>query len=105
MKTELQKTACEIFSHCFYYKIDLYIEWILSELNKQVDFISKIRDCDVWQITQGLFMESNELWGPHTVDCFASFYNKELDRFLSRFGTLDVQGWTLSISLGKARTV
>ena len=85
MKTELQKTACEIFSHCFCYSIDLYIEWIPRELNKQADFISKIRDCDDWQITQGLFMELNELWGPYTVDCFASFYNKKLDRFFSRF--------------------
>ena len=30
-------------------------------------------------------MELNELWGAHTVDCFASFYNKKLDRFFSRF--------------------
>ena len=52
MKLEVKKEiACEIFSHCVDYKIDLYIEWILRELNNQTDFISEIRDCDDWQIT------------------------------------------------------
>ena len=26
-----------------------------------------------------------ELWGPHTVDCFANFYTAKLPRFFSRF--------------------
>jgi len=85
MKMNLHLLAYKIFSHCLEHNIDLYIEWIPREMNTQADFISKIRDCDDWQITCDLFHELDQLWGPHTLDCFASFYNAKTSRFFSRF--------------------
>ena len=38
-----------------------------------------------WQITPDFFLSLEELWGPHTVDCFANFYTAKLPRFFSRF--------------------
>ena len=37
-----------------------------------------------WQITQEFFLPLEELYGPHTIDCFANFYTAKLPRFFSR---------------------
>ena len=85
MKMKLHLLAYKIFSHCLEHNIDFYIDWIPRTMNTQADFISKIRDCDDWQISWELFQELDKLWGPHTLDCFASFYNAKTSRFFSRF--------------------
>ena len=41
-------------------------------------------DVDDWMVDPMLFQQLDALWGPHTVDCFASFYNAQLPRFFSR---------------------
>lgn len=85
MRFELQLLAVKIFSRCLSHNIDLYINWIPRSKNTDADLISKIRDCDDWQITTELFQYLDSLWGPYTIDCFASFYNTKLQRFFSRF--------------------
>ena len=85
MKFELHLLAYDIFSYCLKHNIDLSVQWIPRELNSQADFISKIRHCDDWQISAEFFLELERLWGPHTLDCFASFYNTKIKRFFSRF--------------------
>jgi hypothetical protein len=92
MKFDLHVVSADIFSYCLKHKIDLTIEWIPRGLNTSADFISKIQDCDDWQITKEFFDHIDSLWGPHTVDCFASFYNAKLKRFFSRFWNPGCQG-------------
>ncbi|CAB4027771.1 Hypothetical predicted protein [Paramuricea clavata] len=55
MKLTLHALAYKIFSYCLANNIDLSIQWIPRELNAQADFISKIKDCDDWQITSDFF--------------------------------------------------
>ena len=46
-----------------------------------------------------IFVQLDTLWGPHTVDCFVSFYNKQMERYFSRFwnpGTEAVDAFTVS---------
>ena len=82
----LQMVVYEIFTYCLEnHIIDLHIEWIPRALNRQADFISKIRDCDDWQTTRELFDELNSIWGPYAVDCFSSYCNNKVDKFYSRF--------------------
>ena len=83
------------------HNIDLHIQWIPRELYTQADFISKRRDCNDWQITRDVFQQLDSTCGPHTLDCFASFYNAKIERLFSRFwnpGCLGVdaffQQWT-----------
>ena len=41
-----------------------------------------------------------DLYGPHTVDCFANYYNKKLGRYFSRFlnpGTAGVEFFVQNI--------
>ena len=40
-------------------------------------------DFDDWQITQDFFLSLEELWGPHTVDCFANYYTTKLPWFFA----------------------
>ena len=85
MRLALQMVAYEIFTYCLKKNIDLHIEWISRALNRQADFISKIRSCDDWQTTRELFHELNSIWGSYTVDCFSSSCNNKVDEFYSRF--------------------
>jgi len=50
----------------------------------------------------GTFQELDAQWGPHTVDRFASYYNKQLSRFNSRFwnpGSESVDAFTCDWAL------
>ena len=38
----------------------------------KADYISRIVDCDGWDINSQIFCQLDALWGPHTVDQFAS---------------------------------
>ena len=60
-------------------------EWIPREQNEIANYISRIVDYDDWFVNPAVFAWVNELWGPHTVDRFASHYNTQLPRFNSRF--------------------
>jgi len=85
MKKELHVMAIRIFQVCTNNDIQLEIQWIpRSELEK-ADYISRLIDIDDWQITVSCFQYLEGVWGEHTVDCFANYYNKKVNRFFSRF--------------------
>ena len=85
MKFDLHRVARSIFSICMQFGIQLEVQWIPRSLNQQADYISHLIDIDDWQITNEFFLFLDEHWGPHTVDCFANFYNHKLPKFFSRF--------------------
>jgi hypothetical protein len=55
-----------------------------TEIEK-ADFISHLIDIDDWQIIGDCFEAIERLWGIHTVDCFANYYNKKVSKYFSRF--------------------
>ena len=85
MKLDLHRLAIKIFQFCAKHRIQLDVQWIPRTDNEKADYISRLIDIDDWQITQEFFQILDNQWGPHTVDCFANFYNAKLDRFFSRF--------------------
>ena len=56
-------------------------------MNAKADYVSKVVDHDDWGVSMGFFRRVDERWGPHTVDCFASYHNKKTVKFYSRFWT------------------
>ena len=53
--------------------------------NVRVDRLSRIvSPCD-WQLSRRVFCHLDSLWGPHTVDRFASSHNTQLQRFNSMY--------------------
>ena len=87
MRTDLHTLALRIFEICIKHKILLDIQWVPRSEVERADFISRIIDADDWQISNSCFALLENLWGPHTIDCFANHYNHKIDRSFSRFWT------------------
>jgi hypothetical protein len=88
MRKDLHTIALNIFQLCTANSIELEIQWIPRTEIDQADFISRIRDIDIddWQITLSCNFDALEsMWGPHTVDCFANYYNTKVSKCFSRF--------------------
>ena len=85
MKLDLHRLAIKIFQFCAKHCIRLEVQWIPRTENEKADYISRLIDFDDWQITPPFFRSLGDLWGPHTVDCFANFYTAKLPKFFSRF--------------------
>ena len=83
-KEHLQKVALEVFSLSMINHIHLEPEWIPRELNERADYLSRILDYDDWKLNPAVFSVLQQVWGPHTVDRFASCNNTQLPRFNSR---------------------
>ncbi len=83
-KPWLHAIALKVFSLSVQYLIRLEPEWIPRELNERADYLSRIVDHDDWLLDPAVFAQLDAVWGPHTVDRFASFHNHQLPRFNSR---------------------
>ena len=59
------------------------MDWIPRSDIDIADYISKLRDFDDWKVNPVIFQNVDEAWGPFTVDCFASDYNCQPERFHS----------------------
>jgi hypothetical protein len=81
MKSELQDMALSIFRYCLRNNIILEVEWVPRTKNERADYISRIVDADDWTVSDYIFRHFDKVYGPHTVDRFASFYNTKLRRF------------------------
>jgi hypothetical protein len=71
----------EIFKHCLEMRIDLQPEWLPREENEFADYLSKIRDVDDFGLVPSAFSYIQSLYGPFSVDRFASSHNAKLPRF------------------------
>ena len=53
--------------------------------NEKADSLSRIIDQHDWSISDQVCSFLDMLWGPHTIDRFASFYNNKITRFNSKY--------------------
>ena len=65
--------------------------WIPRSENTRADYISKIIDFDDWGTSCEFFDFMDKIWGPHTIDWFASNLNKKIDRYNAKFWNPDVE--------------
>ncbi|VDI24929.1 Hypothetical predicted protein [Mytilus galloprovincialis] len=94
---ELQSLAISIYDCCRKNDITIFGNWIPREQNEQADMLSRIVDIDDWRISDEFFTFLNDLWGPFSVDRFASFENTKLQKFNSLYwnpGSLCVDAFT-----------
>ncbi|VDH99083.1 Hypothetical predicted protein [Mytilus galloprovincialis] len=84
-KTHLQDINMEIQNACEQSNVSFFAQWIPRENNTHADTLSRLNDCDDWGVQTWLFRTLDREWGPHTVDRFASSYNKKCDKFNSKF--------------------
>ena len=83
MRQDLHLIAVRIYQLCITNQVELAIQWIPQTELQKADYISRMIDIDDWQITPELFSYLDLIWGKHTIDCFANYYNKKTDRFFS----------------------
>lgn len=97
-KPHLQEVAMCVFQVCLQYSIRLNMEWIPRSSNEVAHYLSHIVDLDDWQVSADVFSKFDVLWGPHTVNRFASAYNTHLMQFNGKFwspGTEAVDDFTV----------
>jgi len=84
-KPVLQDIAVELLSVCQRQSIVLLPAWLPRHNNKVADKLSRFPDRDDWALEALWFRYLENLWGPHSVDRFASHYNAQLSCFNSQF--------------------
>lgn len=98
MVKELQDVALNICLFTSQRQIHLNITWLPRDQNSlRPTFFSKVVDFDDYSLHDEVFIDLENLWGPHSVDRFACSYNAKLPRFNSRFvqpGTEAVDAFT-----------
>jgi hypothetical protein len=85
---ELQSLILTIFEFCAKNETEIHtvcIPWIPRDQNTQTDYLSRIIDIDDWAISTEFFQFVDELWGPHSVDKFASSNNAKTKLFNSLY--------------------
>ena len=84
-KRDLHEEALAIAELTKQNMIRLIPEWIPREENSDADYLSKTVDADDWRLQSDIFDKFNRLWGPFTIDMFASSHSTQLSRFASRY--------------------
>ena len=75
-----------MFSVCVNNKIRLEPEWIPRQQNELADYFSCIIvDYDDYMLNPSMFAWIDEIWGPHSINRFASPVNTQLERLNMRF--------------------
>lgn len=96
-KPYLQIIASQIFETCTENSTQVSNVWKPRNENKRADFLSRVTDMDDWSVHDDVFNSYEKLWGMHTVDRFATHYNKKCERFNSKYwcpGTEAVDAFT-----------
>ena len=98
-RAHLQKIAISVFNMCRAHDVDLKVVWVPREQNQLADALSKWVDTEDWMLRGELFQHLDRMWGPHTVDRFASDKNHLLPVFNSKFwcpGSAGVDAFALN---------
>jgi hypothetical protein len=73
-------------------RLTLSAQYLQGVLNTTADALSRLSDHYEWQLNKGLFAYLEKLWGPHTIDRFATMSNTLLPVYNSRFADPHTSG-------------
>ena len=71
-KPELQTLAEEIVNLCNHHRVSVIPIWVPRDNNHFTDYLSNLTDVNDWGIHSDIYQWLNTLWGPFTVDRFAT---------------------------------
>lgn len=81
----LQRQALEIFQFRAVNNVSIEIEWVPRSPYEYTVSLSRVIDFDDWSVSTGFFANLSSLFGPFTVDRFASPDSAKCARFYSKF--------------------
>lgn len=96
-KAHLHAEAVDIYWFIQRNSSTVEVQWVPREENQLADYYSKIVDEDDWMLNRQIFRWLDDMWGPHTLDAFASTRNAQVERFCSRWwnpGCLAIDAFT-----------
>src|SRR6185503_15578122 len=78
----LREIATRVMEECEKRNISLLVEVVEGKNNFLADHLSRLPlEASEWKLHRGVFRKLDHLWGPHTVDFFASPLNAQLRRY------------------------
>jgi ribonuclease HI len=83
--SELSRLAEALWAQTHELNINLSAKHIAGKLNVHADFLSRIMSPHEWKLHPNMFSYIDRLFGPHTVDRFASLRTTQLHRYNSRW--------------------
>ena len=82
---DLSQLASAIWMEAHDKKLTLNARYLKGSLNTTADALSRLSVHYEWQLNRGLFLYLNRMWGPHTIDRFATLTNTQLPSYNSRY--------------------
>ena len=82
---ELHMEAVAVYRLCRELGIRLTVEWVSRDENTRADELSRLEDSNDYMLDPACFNHTGTLWGPHTIDRFATLRTKQLERYCSRY--------------------
>ena len=82
---KLSKLAIAIWAEAEKLGLSITCRHLAGVSNITADRLSRSPDKHNWMLHPNLFALLDELWGPHSIDRFATFQNAQIMRFNSRF--------------------
>ena len=74
-----------VYKLCRELNIRISVEWVSRNDNCVADELSRVEDATDYMLDPKCFHYIDQLWGPHTVNRFASIKSKQLVRYCSRY--------------------
>ena len=82
---DLTELAIKIWQQAEKLGLSITCRHLAGIANVTADRLSRSPDRHNWMLNPNLFQFLEELWGPHSVDRFATFQNRQVLRYNSRF--------------------
>jgi hypothetical protein len=82
---KLSELAESVWDCALRLNVQIDIHHIGGHLNSQADYLSRLDPKHEWQLNPGVFRQIDNMWGPHTIDRFASINTTLLKRYNSRY--------------------
>lgn len=83
--TELSELAQSLWSICFQLNITITAKYLAGKENTLADSLSRVVNQYQWRLHPRLFRMIDQMYGPHSVDRFASITTTQLTRYNSQF--------------------
>lgn len=81
----LTKMVANLWAICYKYGIDLTARYLAGKDNLVADRLSRLEPQHEWQLHPNIFRTLDGMWGPHTIDRFASMKNKLIDNYNAQY--------------------
>ncbi len=82
---ELSTLAQSLWAVCYKLNVTVTAKYLAESLNQDADYLSRLLPSYEWQLNPRLFKFLDQIYGPHTVDQFASMMTTHLPHYNSRF--------------------